>query len=175
MIKPKFEKGNNLTKDQRKAGYEFIREKGPRSNSKNEFMEWTDDHVHDDNGPISGWPEAKVSIALNNYLKGRQNARALTYWVLTLKSFNGWFMNTVLVKMRGTLFNYGLMWIGKSRIGKSAGSKTIGFSLSKYSIDKGEQQDMYVPSFIAYISSFSRGNPSRSFSQEFSTVVCFRR
>ena len=77
-----------MTKDQRKDGYTHIREKGPRSNAVNEFMEWADEQTNEEGGPIHGWQEAKVTAALTNYMKGRQNAKVLTFWVLTLKDFS---------------------------------------------------------------------------------------
>ena len=77
VIKPKQEKSATISQDERRAGYAFIRS-GPRSNGHNEFIEWADEHVHDEGGPIYGWPEAKVVSALNNYLQGRQNAKVLT-------------------------------------------------------------------------------------------------
>ncbi len=37
--------------------------------------------------------------ALNNYCKGRANAKTLTYWVLTMKDFGAWFMNGTQFKV----------------------------------------------------------------------------
>ena len=64
VIKPQFEKAGNITHDQRAAAYDFIREKGPRSTSRHEFMEWKDREVHDTDSKFNGWPEGKVRTSL---------------------------------------------------------------------------------------------------------------
>ena len=57
-IGPKFEK---MAPDAnaRQAGYQYIRDHGPRSNNRIQFMEWTDDQIHTPGGPLEGWPGAK--------------------------------------------------------------------------------------------------------------------
>ena len=62
-------------------------------------MEWTDEQVHLAGGPLEGWHEGKVKEALHNYYRGRQNAKTLEYWPLTLKSFSAWFLDDVIVHM----------------------------------------------------------------------------
>ena len=105
-IAPKFEK-----KHAREEGYKFIRDHGPRSNNKNQFMEWTDEQVHMPGGKIEGWNEGKVKEALNNYYRGRQNAKTLEYWPFTLKSSCAWFLDGVLVKMLPTMRQHAITWI----------------------------------------------------------------
>lgn len=39
-------KGKALTTDMCKAGYEFIRNRGPKSNNKSQFMEWAVEHCN---------------------------------------------------------------------------------------------------------------------------------
>ena len=127
-------RGQSMTEDQRAAGYKFIREKGPRSNNSNQFMEWTDKWVHREGSPILDWPEGKIKEALRNYQLGRTNAKTLTKWVLTLKDFEGWFLRDVLMGMLGSLRQHGILWLGKSRVGKSCGSKTVAFAMSLFEI-----------------------------------------
>ena len=45
-IAPKLEKKVTLDQHAREEGYKFIRDHCPRSNNKNQFMEWTDEQVH---------------------------------------------------------------------------------------------------------------------------------
>ena len=52
----------------REEGYRFIREKGPKTNNRNQFMEWTDQQIHTPGSPIEGWQEGKVVTALTNYI-----------------------------------------------------------------------------------------------------------
>ena len=66
-IGPKFEKKLAPDASARQAGYQYIRDNGPRSNNRNQFMESTDDQIHTPGGPLEGWPEGKVKEALNNY------------------------------------------------------------------------------------------------------------
>ena len=102
-LSPKFEKKATMDQSARESGYRFIRDHGPRSNNRNQFMEWTDDQVHLPGGPLEGWPEGKVKEALHNYYRGRQNAKTIEYWPLTIKSFAAWFLDGVLVKMLPTM------------------------------------------------------------------------
>ena len=44
----------------RTAGYAFIRDHGPRSNSQNQFVEWTDEQIHLETSPIFGWTPGDV-------------------------------------------------------------------------------------------------------------------
>ncbi|CAK0892132.1 unnamed protein product, partial [Prorocentrum cordatum] len=94
------------------AGYKFIREKGPRTNNANQFVEFA----------------------------GRANAKGLTIWILTLRDFEPWFLNNVIKPLlASTLRAFGLAWIGKTRVGKSAGSKTLAFMMSRVEIEALEQ------------------------------------
>ncbi|CAK0822912.1 unnamed protein product [Prorocentrum cordatum] len=135
-IKPQRERKQPLEEDERAQGYTFIREHGPRSNNRNQFMEWADAGVNREGSKIFGWPASKVETALRNYQKGRTNAKPISRWSLTLKDFSGWFLNGVLRLMIGTLHTHGVMWVGKSRVGKSNGSKTPAWVHSAYSIQK---------------------------------------
>ncbi|CAE8596347.1 unnamed protein product [Polarella glacialis] len=146
-VQPKFTKKIVLEASQRSEGYNFIRECGPRSNNVNQFMEWTDEQVNNASAPIHGWQEGKVKEALNNYYKGRQNAKSLTFWPLTLKCLVHWFLNIVLKTMLGTIRQHGITWLGKTRVGKSLGSKTILFAQSKYEIECENRADL-IPSIM---------------------------
>ena len=90
IVQPKFEKKATIDQDARTAGYRFIRDHGPRANNLNQFMEWTYTQIHQQGSPIENWQDSKVIAALNNYSRGRQNAKTLEYWPFTLKSLVGW-------------------------------------------------------------------------------------
>ena len=75
QIQAKVPKKNTEDNMAREQGYKFIREKGPHSNNRNQFMEWTDEQTHTESSPIQGWQEGKVVMALQNYMRGRQNAK----------------------------------------------------------------------------------------------------
>ena len=147
VIKPKFEKKLTLDQQQRSDGYAFIRDCGPRSNNKNQFMEWTDEQIHTPGGKLENWPEGKVKEALHNYMKGRQNAKTLEFWPFTFKSFVPWFLDKVLLKMLPTMRQNAITWLGRTRTGKSVSSKTILFMQSKFEIDSAARSDL-VPSIV---------------------------
>lgn len=75
-----------------------------------------------------------MSQALSNYAKRRQNAKTIDFWPLTLRDFAGWFLHDVLRVFCATLCQHGIMWLGESRIGKSAGSKTGAMEQSFFEI-----------------------------------------
>ena len=85
--------------------------------------------------------------ALQNYMRGRQNAKTLEYWPFTLKSFTGWFFDGVLTKMLPTMRQHSISWTGRTRTGKSLGSKPVLFAQSKFEIDKAERGGL-VPSIV---------------------------
>ena len=110
-------------------------------------MEWTDEQVHLPGGKIEGWNEGKVKEALNNYYRERQNAKTLEYWPFTFKSSCAWCLDGVLVKMLPTMRQHAITWIGRTRVGKSVGSKTILFAQSRFEIDQANRADL-VPSIV---------------------------
>ena len=146
-IKPKFEKKITVDQHSCEDGYRFIRECGSRVNNRNQFMEWTDEQVHTLGGKLEGWHEAKVKEALGNYMKGRPNARTLEYWPFTVKSFAGWFLDLVLAKMLPTMRQHSIAWLGRTRTGKSLGSKTVLFAQTRYEIDHDGRTDL-TPSIV---------------------------
>ena len=148
VIKPKFEKKASVDQSARAAGYAYIREKGPRNDNMNQFMEWADEKINDSTSLISGWQEGRVKEALRNYQKGRQNAKTITYWPFTLKSMVAWFLNDVLVKMLGSMRMFAITWIGTTRTGKSLGSKITMMAQSRFEIDADDMGNTLVPSIV---------------------------
>ena len=147
LLKPKFEKKITLDQQARDEGYRFIRDFGPKCNNKNQFMEWTDEHINTPGSKIEGWTEGKVKEALHNYMRGRQNAKTLEYWPFTLKSFTPWFFDRILTRMLPSMRQHSITWIGRTRTGKSLGSKTVLFAQSKFEIELAERTDL-VPSIL---------------------------
>lgn len=144
-FQPKFEKKMVLDQTARQAGYQFIRDHGPRSNNRNQFMEWTGEQVLLPGGPLEGWHEGKVTEALRNYYRGRQNAKTLQYWPLTLKSLTGWFLDDVLVQMLPSMRQHSITWIGCTRVGKPISSKTILFAQPRFEITQAGRSDLIPP------------------------------
>ena len=69
VVQPKLTKKQTIDNAARSAGYQFIRDKGPKSNNKNQFMEWTDEQIHTAGSAIENWNEGKVITALQNYMR----------------------------------------------------------------------------------------------------------
>ena len=147
IIKPRFEKKLTIDQQQRAEGYQFIRDFGPKANNRNQFVEWTDEQIHMPGGKIKNWPEGKVKEALHNYMRGRQNAKTLEFRPFTLKSFMPWFLDLVLTKMIPTMRQRSITWLGRTRAGKSFGSKTALFMQSKFEIDDADRSDL-IPSIV---------------------------
>ncbi|CAE7776876.1 unnamed protein product [Symbiodinium sp. CCMP2592] len=147
LIKPKFEKKISIDQQAREEGYKFIRDFGPKANNRNQFMEWTDEQINTPGSKIEGWSEGKVKEALHNHMRGRQNAKTIEHWPFTLKSFTPWFLDNVLSKMLPSMRQHAITWIGRTRAGKSLGSKTVLFTQSKYEIDLADRTDL-VPSIL---------------------------
>ena len=147
----------------RDAGYKHIREHGPRTNNRNQFMEWADRESHREGSPVFGWHEAKIREALHNHAKGRANAKVIAYWPFTLKDFAGWFLNDVLSHMLGSLRQNSICWIGRTRTGKSAGSKIVAMTQSDYEIAQAENTDEEPGMVTAKHLDFFKGEPVTKF------------
>ena len=175
-VQPKFQRKLTIDNQARADGYRFIRDQGPRANNQNQFMEWTDEQIHTPGSPIEGWQEGKVNQALHNYMRRRQNAKTLEYWPFTLKSFVDWFFDGVLVTVLPSIRQHGITWIGRTRTGKSLGSKTILFAQSKFEIDRDEREDL-VPSIVTakHLEISSKRNPLPSISPASSMMACSRK
>ena len=171
-LAPKFAKKQTLDQSAREAGYRFIREHGPRSNNMNQFMEWTDEQVHCPGGPLEGWQEGKVKEALHNYYRGRQNAKAIQYWPLTLKSFVAWFLDEILVKVLPTMRQHAITWIGRTVSENLWGPKP--FCLRNPSLKSHRQNVMTscLPLSPPNTSTFSRLNPSPNSNRACSMTGC---
>ncbi|CAK0862483.1 unnamed protein product, partial [Prorocentrum cordatum] len=134
--------GGNYDKGKRKAGFRFIEEFGPRANNRNQFVEWTDEKINDESSPIFGWQAGEVKESLRNYASGSVGAKTLERWAVTLKRFHPFVFDHVVVPILKSHDVHGAMWIGKTRVGKSTASKTIGFAISACQIDKHDRVDL---------------------------------
>ena len=100
-------------------GYEFIEKSGPNSNNKGQFIKWTDEQVNDPENIIFGWMEGKVKEYLRALMMGKQTAKTLDFWPITLRNVKPWVLEEVSTKLIGTLRFFGIWWIGETQTGKS--------------------------------------------------------
>ena len=125
-------------------------------------MEWTDEQVHLPGRPLEGWPEGKVKEVLHTYYRGR-HAKTIEYWPLTLKSFTAWFLDGILVKMLPSMRQHSITWLGRTRVGKSLGSKTVLFAQSKFKITQAEREDLVPSTVTAKHLDFFKAEPITKF------------
>ena len=150
-------------KGKRQAGYRYLEKYGPRANNKNQFVEWTDEMIHDENSPIFGWMASDVKESLHNYASGAAGARTLERWAVTLKRFDPFLFDRIVVPILRNHDVHGTMWIGKTRVGKSTASKTIGFAISAYQIEKHRRADLRPSVITAKKIDFLRLEPGTMF------------
>ncbi|CAK0791736.1 unnamed protein product, partial [Prorocentrum cordatum] len=141
----------------RQAGYRYIEKYGPRANNKNQFVEWADEMAHDENSPIFGWMASDVKESLCNYASGTVGARTLARWAVTLKRLDPFLFDRIVAPILRSHDVHGTAWIGKTRVGKSAASKTIGFAI--YQIEKHRRADLRPSAITAKKIDFLRLEP----------------
>jgi hypothetical protein len=137
-------------REKRREGFRFIKEKGPKSNGQNQFVEWTDEWTNTAGSKIFGWSKGEVKESLTNYAKGSSGARTIVRWTLTLRKIHPRFFDALAIPMLRTHDTYGTMWIGRSRAGKSNASKTAGFAISGHQIELTHSYDFAIPSVITF-------------------------
>jgi len=134
-------------KEKRKQGWAYIRRYRPLANNENQFQEWTDEHINDPESPIYCWNKSEVKEALHNYAKGSSGARTLTKFPVSLKKLHPQVLNKIAVPMLSTHNVHGILWVGKSRVGKSTCSKSSGLAVSGHQIATGHREDL-IPSIL---------------------------
>ncbi|CAK0793726.1 unnamed protein product, partial [Prorocentrum cordatum] len=125
----------------RPRGPQFTREKGPRTNNPNQCVVFADRKSGRPESPISGRGESRVEGALNNYARGKANVKGLAAWALALRDFDPWLLNNAIRPpiLVHTLRGFGRARIGTTRVGKSEGSKTSAFMMSRVEIEAPQQ------------------------------------
>ena len=91
--------------------------------------------------------EGKVKEALHNYYRSRQNAKTIEYSPFTLKK---------LVKMLPNMRQHRITWIGRRRVGKSLGSKTIFFMQSRFEIAQAARTDQSLSPVSLQVTTFCK-------------------
>ena len=151
-------KSSIISAEARRAGFEFIRKFGPKSNNENQFVEWTEHHVNEP-CPIQGWERGLVKESLRNYSAGKVLAKTIRDFPLTLKDIVPWFTYDVLVNFLKDFDEFSILWVGKSGVGKTPVTKIIAQVVSKYLIERDNRTDLQ-PSFrTAKNLDFFRGEP----------------
>ena len=162
-LTPKHAPKGNPDRNRRRAGYAFIRDHGPRSNKSNQFVEWTDEQVNDPRSPIFEWKPAEVKESLTNYAKGTVGAKTIEQWPLTLRLLYPEVLNAVVAPMIGTHNIHSILWVGKSRAGKSTLSKSLAMAVSALHLEAAGLSDEKPACLTAKRLDFFRLEPGSKF------------
>ena len=133
---------------ERKKGYEYIREKGPKANNLNQFVEWTDEKVNTPGCPIFGWQAGEVKESLRNYALGKTGAKTLESFPVFLKYVQQDFLREVWLPMLADHEIHSVCLFGKSRPGKSTVTKLSSFTISQYHIDMADDNEKRTMSIL---------------------------
>ena len=114
---------------------------------RNQFAEWTDNFINNEivdgvASTICGWNKGEVMESLRAYATGAQGSRTIEKWAVTLKRFYRMILNTIIVPILATHDTHGTLWFGLTRVGKSTASKTCGFAVSGFQIEKHARSDL---------------------------------
>ncbi len=94
----------------KKAGFAYIKENAPSSNNDNQFMEWSELQVLDPSSKLYGWDKGEVERAVRSRAAGKQTARTIDTWILTLKDIKGWFLDFALLDALRRADGSGILW-----------------------------------------------------------------
>ena len=129
------------------AGFDFIRNEGPRTNIGNRQVEWAEIEVNRTDGPLSGWSAGLVKECLRNHSNSQVYSKPQTDFYLTLYDIAGWFLDDVLVNILGDLQNKTLVMMGFAEKGKTPVAQAIAMAMSEYHILRNSKEKDMQPSF----------------------------
>ncbi|CAE7258973.1 unnamed protein product [Symbiodinium sp. CCMP2592] len=129
------------------AGFDYIREFGPKSNMGNGQTEWAEIETRRLGGPLHGWSAGLVKECLRNHSASNVYARPVTNFFLTLHDVAGWFFDDVLVEILGDLKSHTLVMMGMAETGKTPVAQAIAMAISEYHILAGGKEQELRPSF----------------------------
>ena len=117
VVKPGGRSNKKLkTNEEHDAGFAFIRENGPRSNNRNQFVEWTEKHISTPESPIYQWDRGLVKESLRNYAAGDVVAPEVTSYPLTLADFKPWITRDFVVPCLSECTQKGVVLHGLSEL-----------------------------------------------------------
>ncbi|CAK0885558.1 unnamed protein product, partial [Prorocentrum cordatum] len=131
------------------AGCMFMRHKGPRTNSADQFVVFADRGSSRPESPIFGWEESRIESALNNNATGRANARGLETKVLAIRDFDPWFLKNVIRPILALAFMKSRVEIELEQSGEGdAGELVPTIVTAKHDFFKGESATRVRPAIF---------------------------
>ena len=106
---------------------------------------------------------------------GAKMPRVWSTGLSLLKSFVPWVPDSVLCHMLGSLRQHAIAWKGKTRTGKSLGSKTGAFCQSEFEIDAAQRDDFASAIVTAKRLDFFKAEPLCKLKPGSLTMACSRR
>ena len=165
----------SIDQQKRNEGFAFLRNYGPKCNNQNQFIEWTEHQVNEPSSAIYGWAPALVKESLKNNAAGKVGAKTIERWAISLKKFHPQVLDKIVIPMLATHDRYSITWIGKSRCGKSTGSKTACFNISAYQIRKHGRHDLTPAIVTAKKLDFFRLEPGSIFKPAIADDILLNR
>ena len=132
--------------DDIRKGFEYMRKFGPQENANGEFTSWTEEEVNNPNSPLHKWDRGTIKEFLRCLADQGSQANTIKDWPLTFKSLTPWALNHIVAPILPHVLEHAIIWIGKSRVGKSPVSYTLSAITSAFWLlqeDRGHE----VPSF----------------------------
>ena len=143
VAKPGARTGRKIkSNEEQDNGFAFIRDFGPRSNNRNQFVEWTERHISADDSPIFGWDRTMVEKSLRNYAAGAAVAPETSTYPLTLADFKPWVLRDLVYPCLRTCTEKGIIMHGLSGIGKTPLATAIGLAVSGYHLAEADRSDV---------------------------------
>ena len=132
--------------DDIRKGFEHIRKFGPQENANGEFTSWTEEEVNNPTSPVHKWDRGTIKEFLRCLADQGSQASTIKDWPLTFKSLTPWALNHIVAPILPHVLEHAIIWIGKSRVGKSPVSYTLSAITSAFWLlqeDRGHE----VPTF----------------------------
>ena len=127
------------------AGYDWIDDKCPRSNSHNEQARWVDKQMNQPSSPIFGWTQARIMNGIRNLRDAAHHAEAQYDYPLCWSHFEPWFQK-ILLNHVPRLHSETMMWLGVAGAGKTQAQCILGFAMSRVNIWEDGVEDEKAPS-----------------------------
>lgn len=132
----------NPTKDELKAGIEYVNKHCPMGNSNNEQLLWILTQIKaNDGNPIAGWPEKTVAKAAANKSTANSSADPETFFPLNVYDLKPLWAEGLLPRLFPLFTEFGLLALGWPGVGKTPFAIIVSMALGRYHCQASEELD----------------------------------
>ena len=96
--------------------------------------------------PLHGWTAGIIKESLGNLSRGRTTAQPQKFYPITLRDIRGPILNDLVVPFLRKVGEHGMIWAGRSGVGKTPLSRAIAMAISEYHVHKSCRPEI-VPHF----------------------------